>query len=82
MTGPKKIKKADPPTKAEKDEKYLTDLTTSAYENGKIHGQQEVYKVYVNFLKQRMIMHFENKDEEMAKELRELYFLTKEKIKE
>jgi hypothetical protein len=82
MTGPKKIKKADPPTKEEKDEKYLTDLTTSAYENGKIHGQQEVYKVYANFLKHRMVTHFENKDEEMAKELRELYFLTKEKIKE
>jgi len=82
MTATKKSKKVNTPTKDEKDEKYLTDLTTNAYQNGKVHGQQEVYKAYANFLKQRMIMHFENKDEEKAKELRELYFLTKEKIKE
>ena len=79
MATEKKPKKANTSTK---DEKELTDLTTNAYEDGKIQGQQEVYKTYANFLKQRMIMHFENKNEELAKELRELYFLTKQNIKE
>ena len=79
MATEKKPKKANTSTK---DEKELTDLTTNAYEDGKIQGQQEVYKTYANFLKQRMIMHFENKNEELAKELREIYFLTKENIKE
>jgi hypothetical protein len=79
MTAPKKPKKVNTPPKNEKE---LTDLTAEAYENGKAQGQQEVYKIYSNFLKQRMIMHFENKNEELAKELRELYFLTKQNIKE
>lgn len=79
MATEKKPKKANTSTK---DEKELTDLTTNAYEDGKIQGQQEVYKTYANFLKQRMIMHFENKNEELAKELREIYFLTKQNIKE
>jgi hypothetical protein len=79
MTTSKKPKKTNTSTKDEKDP---TDLTTRAYENGKAQGQQEIYTAYANFLKQRMIMHFENKNEELAKELRDLYFLTKENIKE
>jgi hypothetical protein len=58
------------------------DLTMSAFAEGKYEGQQEVYKTFATFLKKRMIAHFEDKNDELAKELREIYLLTKENIKE
>jgi hypothetical protein len=52
-----------------------------AYEKGKDDGQQEVYKVISDFLSQRMLSHFQLKNDELAKELREVYSLIKQNIK-
>lgn len=70
-----------PPAAPEETENDM-DLITRAFAEGKSEGQQEVYKTFAAFLKKRMIDHFEDKNDELAKELREIYLLTKENIKE
>ncbi len=52
-----------------------------SYQKGKDDGQQEVYKVIVDFLSQRMLSHFQLKNDELAKELREIYSIIKQNIK-
>tara|TARA_Y100001938_G_C7802251_1_gene287687 strand:- start:85 stop:324 length:240 start_codon:yes stop_codon:yes gene_type:complete len=52
-----------------------------AYEKGKLDGQQDVYKVMADFLSSRMLNHFQLKNDELAKELREIYSLIKSNIK-
>ena len=44
----------------------------AAYEQGKAEAQQEVWKAVSKFLKERMLAHFMNKNNEIAKELREI----------
>jgi hypothetical protein len=51
------------------------------YLEGQEAGQQAVYKIVTDFVAQRMISHFEAKNDELAKELREIYLLIKENIK-
>jgi len=57
----------------------------NAYEKGKQEGQQEgqqeVYRGVAEFLSQRMLSHFQLKNDELAKELREIYSLIKANIK-
>ena len=61
----------------EESEKNIED----AYQKGKLEGQQEIYKVISDFLSQRMLNHFQLKNDELAKELREIYSLIKSNIK-
>ena len=53
----------------------------NAYEKGKLEGQQEVYRAIADFLSNRMLTHFQVKNDELAKELREIYSLIKANIK-
>jgi len=68
-----------------KKEKPKTEETQEqleqAFQKGKFEGQQEVYKIMADFLKKRMVEHFETKNDELAKELREIYSLIKANIK-
>ena len=82
MAETKKQSKSSDDIKKEKDEKYITNLTKNAYQNGLVAGQQEVYTVISDFLSQRMVEHFELKKDELAKELREIYLLVKQNIKQ
>ena len=52
-----------------------------AFHKGKLEGQQEVYKVMADFLKKRMVEHFETKNDELAKELRDILLIIKSNIK-
>ena len=45
-------------------------------EEAKIEGQQEVYTLYASYFKSRMMEYFENKQDDYAKEMREIYLLT------
>jgi hypothetical protein len=45
-------------------------------EKAKIEGQQEVYTLYASYFKSRMMEYFENKQDDYAKEMREIYLLT------
>ena len=51
------------------------------YLEGQEHGQQAIYKVVADFLSERMMGHFQSKNDELAKELREIYLLIKQNIK-
>lgn len=52
-----------------------------AYVRGKEEGHQQVYKAVAEFVSQRMLDHFQLKNDELAKELREIYSLIKSNIK-
>ena len=58
----------------------LADLEAKFMEGQEI-GQQAVYKIILEFIGQRMINHFQAKNDELAKELREIYSLIKENVK-
>jgi|AACY02.14.fsa_nt_gi hypothetical protein len=64
----------------------LTEKLLQSYERGKEEGrqigQQEVYVGITDFLSQRMISHFSLKNDEMAKELREIYLLIKKNVQQ
>ena len=44
----------------------------ASVEEARQEGQQEVWKAVSNFLKERMLAHFMNKNNEIAKELRDI----------
>ncbi len=56
-------------------------LINEAYSRGRAEGGQEVYQAYAAFLQKRMLEHFENKNDDLAKEIRDIYILTKQNIK-
>ena len=84
MAATKKQSKPKPQTEKvqERDEKYISDLSKQAYGNGVNDGQQEVYKVVAEFISQRMLAHFVGKNDELAKELREIHALISQNIKQ
>lgn len=51
---------------------HTNKMINNAFENGKKEGQQDVWKGVSNFLKERMLAHFMNKNNEIAKELRDI----------
>ena len=51
---------------------HTNKMINNAFENGKKEGQQEVWKAVSKFLKERMLAHFMNKNNEIAKELRDI----------
>jgi len=74
----KTIKKTETTPSSEMENKRLIN---EAYSRGRTEGGQEVYQTYAMFLQKRMLEHFENKNDELAKEIREIYILTKQNIK-
>jgi hypothetical protein len=84
MAATKKQSKVKPQTDkpTERDEKYISDLSKQAYGKGLDDGQQEVYKIVSDFLSQRMIAHFVGKNDELAKELREIHAIVSQNIKQ
>lgn len=56
-------------------------LINEAYSQGRAEGGQQVYQTYAMFLQKRMMEHFENQKDDLAKEIREIYILTKQNIK-
>ena len=53
------------------DEKHKQQIA-----DANLEGQQEIYTMYANFLKTRMMEHFEHKHDDLAKEIRDIYLLT------
>jgi hypothetical protein len=74
---PPKKKEPEQPSAEEREKEIMTE----AYKKGFIEGSQKVYEAYDNFLKKRMLEHFEGKNDELAKEIRELYLLNKDTLK-
>lgn len=65
------------PSKSEMEAQRVNQLVSNAYTNGQNFGQQEVWQSISIFLEQRMMQHFTNKQDDLARELR----LINEKIK-
>jgi|TARA_R110002012_G_scaffold21620_1_gene75291 CRISPR/Cas system Type II protein with McrA/HNH and RuvC-like nuclease domain len=82
MTISKKTTKPKQESAQEKKDIELTELTKEAFIDGRLQGQQDVYRTFANFLKNRMVNYYENKEDVLAKELRYLYLTTLENIKE
>lgn len=57
------------------------EIMVEAYKKGFIDGSAKVYEAYDQFLKSKMLKHFEEKNDELAKEIREIYLLNKETMK-
>lgn len=51
---------------------HTNKMISNAFENGKKEGHQEIWKSVSNFVKERMLVHFINKNDEIAKELRQI----------
>ncbi len=64
------IEQAQQEEEARKD--HTNMMINNAYENGRREGQQDIWKAVSKFLKDRMLVHFMNKNEELAKELRSI----------
>lgn len=65
------------PSKSDMEAQRVNQLVSNAYTNGQKFGQQEVWQSISIFLEQRMMQHFTNKQDDLARELR----LINEKIK-
>lgn len=55
----------------EQNETLKLDISMSA-EEARTQGQQEVWQSVLNFCKERMRTHFENRQDDLARELREI----------
>jgi DNA-binding ferritin-like protein (Dps family) len=74
-------------TKLEQEQpKDITQQLLDSFERGKIEGQtlgqQAVYRAMAEFVSQRMLKHFESRNDELAKELREILTLIKQNIQQ
>tara|TARA_R110000824_G_scaffold14308_2_gene60995 strand:+ start:325 stop:582 length:258 start_codon:yes stop_codon:yes gene_type:complete len=76
---PKKLKSQSATTY---DKEYADKLIKKGYEDGLESGQQQVYAAMVNFFQQRMNTYFELRQDEMAKECREVLSLIKPNLKQ
>jgi effector-binding domain-containing protein len=74
---PRTKKEPEQPSQEEREKEIMTE----AYKKGFIDGSAKVYKAYNGFLQDRMLKHFEEKNDELAKEVREIYLLNKETMK-
>jgi hypothetical protein len=79
-TKKKKIDDSKEQTNSQIPQITENDLETKFME-GQGVGQQSVYRIVSDFLEQRMFEHFQAKNDELAKELREIYLLIKENVK-
>jgi effector-binding domain-containing protein len=74
---PRTKKEPEQPSQEEREKEIMTE----AYKKGFIDGSAKVYEAYNGFLQDRMLKHFEEKNDELAKEVREIYLLNKETMK-
>jgi hypothetical protein len=74
---PRTKKEPEQPSQEEREKEIMTE----AYKKGFIEGSKKVYEAYNGFLQDRMLKHFEEKNDELAKEVREIYLLNKETMK-
>jgi DNA-binding ferritin-like protein (Dps family) len=79
-------KKQTETTPVEEPQKDITQQLLDSFERGKIEGQtlgqQAVYRAMAEFVSQRMLKHFESRNDELAKELREILLLIKQNIQQ
>lgn len=79
-------KKQTETTPVEEPQKDITQQLLDSFERGKIEGQtlgqQAVYRAMAEFVSQRMLKHFESRNDELAKELREILTLIKQNIQQ
>ena len=73
-------------TKLEQEQpKDITQQLLDSFERGKIEGQtlgqQAVYRAMAEFVSNRMLKHFESRNDELAKELREIHAIVSQNIK-
>lgn len=64
------------------DKEYADKLKQESYDQGIDAGQQQVYAAMVAFFQQRMNTYFELRQDEMAKECREVLTLIKSNLKQ
>ena len=64
------------------DKEYTDKLKQESYDQGIDAGQQQVYAGVVAFLQQRMNTYFELRQDELAKECREILTLIKPNLKQ
>lgn len=79
-------KKQTETTPVEEPQKDITQQLLDSFERGKIEGQtlgqQAVYRAMAEFVSNRMVKHFETRNDELAKELREILLLIKQNIQQ
>ena len=68
----KKKQSVQSETEQEQQHAAQQQQIANAYNRGRQEGQQEVWSAVSNFLKERMLAQFVNKNDEIAKELRDL----------
>tara|TARA_R110000824_G_scaffold117342_1_gene269283 strand:- start:117 stop:356 length:240 start_codon:yes stop_codon:yes gene_type:complete len=61
-------------------EEEVNTLINNSFEAGKKEGSQEVWKGLASFLATRMHSHFENHQDDLARELREILLALKKNI--
>ena len=64
------------------DKESTDKLIKEGYNEGQEAGQQQVYATMVNFFQQRMNTYFELRQDELAKECREVLLLIKPNLKQ
>jgi len=64
------------------DKEYVDKLKQKSFAKGLEVGQQQVYAAMVNFFQQRMNTYFELRQDELAKECREVLTLIKPNLKQ
>lgn len=67
------------PTPTPSQEEVDTQLAIS-FETGKREGSQEVWKGMASFIADRMHKHFENRQDDLARELREILSAVRKNI--
>jgi|TARA_R110000851_G_scaffold310187_1_gene469833 hypothetical protein len=65
-------KKKETPTVSEDSNNLINEAYSRGEEAGKHIAAQEVWKIMSSFIKERMMMHFENHRDDLAREQREI----------
>ena len=63
------------------DKEYADKLIKKSHDNGVQIGQQQAWSSMANFLQQRMTVYFESRQDDLAKECRDILLLIKPNIK-
>jgi len=58
----------------------VNPLINNSFEAGKQEGSQDVWKGIASFISERMHKHFENRQDDLARELREILLALKKNI--
>jgi hypothetical protein len=80
MATKKKTNPHNPTTPPPPSQEEINTLINDSYQKGKEDGLQEGWKGLAGFIEERMYQHFGKRQDDLARELREILFALKKNI--